>query len=435
MKNSKKYILLISTFFILSCSKNDEVTDSLQTQINTLEATIKALESTINTLTSNLSTTSSSNATLTNELAAAQIALTEAKNLADAATTDIEALQASLLIVNETLTAIDYSETVSLGATGSLVDQSPMQAKKTIYGKWDLGTPPNSSKSSARLNGCEFDFIEFMDDGYLLGIYVAEDDETQIVFGDYYMEENNAGKVERVHLTYDAGDITVDIAILTNIVVTETNGSLSASFDVELSLPEALEVCEASLPGSVVAPKEEPLPEASTANAVSNHAKIIGKWDLINYTETLVYAGPNGRTETNSIDDLFADFCEDMYDGQYDDQYDESSSNPNKFPTSAKTADCEPPVGAILNISNFGTYSITILAANGSVLDTEVSVWEWTNSDQTSLNLDGNDVFEILNLDDNTFTMTLNYFDYETLEDGTTVDIEVTETISFNKIK
>ena len=435
MKNLKKYILLISTFFILSCSKNDEVTDSLQTQINTLEATIKALESTINTLTSNLSTTSSSNATLTNELAAAQIALTEAKNLADAATTDIEALQASLLIVNETLTAIDYSETVSLGATGSLVDQSPMQAKKTIYGKWDLGTPPNSSKSSARLNGCEFDFIEFMDDGYLLGIYVAEDDETQIVFGDYYMEENNAGKVERVHLTYDAGDITVDIAILTNIVVTETNGSLSASFDVELSLPEALEVCEASLPGSVVAPKEEPLPEASTANAVSNHAKIIGKWDLINYTETVVYAGPNGRTETNSIDDLFADFCEDMYDGQYDDQYDESSSNPNKFPTSAKTADCEPPVGAILNISNFGTYSITILAANGSVLDTEVSVWEWTNSDQTSLNLDGNDVFEILNLDDNTFTMTLNYFDYETLEDGTTVDIEVTETISFNKIK
>ena len=435
MKNLKKYILLFSTFFVLSCSKNDEVTDSLQTQINTLEATIKTLESTINTLTSNLSTTSSSNASLTNELAAAQIALTEAKNLADAATTDIEALQASLLIVNETLTAIDYSETVSLGATGSLVDQSPMQAKKTIYGKWDLGTPPNSSKSSARLNGCEFDFIEFMDDGYLLGIYVAEDDETQIVFGDYYMEENNAGKVERVHLTYDAGDITVDIAILTNIVVTETNGSLSASFDVELSLPEALEVCEASLPGSVVAPKEEPLPEASTANAVSNHAKIIGKWDLINYTETLVYAGPNGRTETNSIDDLFAGFCEDMYDGQYDDQYDESSSNPNKFPTSAKTADCEPPVGAILNISNFGTYSITILAANGSVLDTEVSVWEWTNSDQTSLNLDENDIFEILNLDDNTFTMTLTYFDYETLEDGTTVDIEVTETISFNKIK
>jgi chromosome segregation ATPase len=130
MKNLKKYILLFSTFFILSCSKNDEVTDSLQTQINTLEATIKTLESTINTLTSNLSTTSSSNASLTNELAAAQIALTEAKNLANAATTDIEALQASLLVVNETLTAIDYSETVSLGETGSLVDQSPMQAKK-----------------------------------------------------------------------------------------------------------------------------------------------------------------------------------------------------------------------------------------------------------------------------------------------------------------
>ena len=101
----KKLILSFAAFFILSCSKNDEVTDSLQTQINTLEATINTLESTINTLTSNLSTTSNSNAALTNELAAAQIALTEAKNLADAATTNIEALQASLLIVNETLTA------------------------------------------------------------------------------------------------------------------------------------------------------------------------------------------------------------------------------------------------------------------------------------------------------------------------------------------
>ena len=430
----KKLILSFVAFFILSCSKNDEVTDSLQTQINTLEATIKTLESTINTLTSNLSITSSSNAKLTNELAAAQIALTEAKNLADAATTDIEVLKASLSIINETLTAIDYSETISLGATGSLVDQTPMQARKTIYGKWDLGTPPNSSRSSARLNGCEFDFIEFMDDGYLLGIYVAEDNETQIVFGDYSMIENNAGKVERVKLTYDAGDIIIDIAILTNIVVTETNGSLSASFDVELSLPEALEVCEASLPGSVVAPKEEPLPEASTSNAVSNHAKIIGKWDLTSYTETVVYAGPNERTETRSLDELFAGWCE----GEYEDDtavQDESSSKSNKLPTSAKTANCEVPVRAILNISNFGTYSITLFGADGSVIDTEVSLWEWVNSDQTKLNLGDDEEYDIIYLDDNTFTMTAKFYDYETLEDGNSVDIEVTDTFVFNKTK
>ena len=434
----KKLILSLAAFFILSCSKNDEVTDNLQKQINTLEATINTLESTINTLTSNLSTTSNSNAALTNELAAAQIALTEAKNLADAATTDIEALQASLLIVNETLTAIDYSETISLGATGSLVDQTPMQARKTIYGKWDLGTPPNSSRSSARLNGCEFDFIEFMDDGYLLGIYVAEDDETQIVFGDYIMYENNAGKVESVHLTYDAGDITVDIAVLTNIVVTETNGSLSASFDVELTLPEALEVCEASLPGSVVAPKEDPLPEASTANAVSNHAKVIGKWDLINYTSTTVYAGPNGITETYSLDDLFASWCE----GEGEDDtavYDKSSSNSNKFPTSEKTANCEIPVRAILNISNFGTYSITLFAANGSVVDTEVSVWSWVNIDQTALNLGGDDdeydEYNIIDLDDNTFSMTATFNYDERLEDGTMVDVVATDTFVFNKTK
>ena len=97
-----------------------------------------------------------------------------------------------------------------------------MQAKKTIYGKWDLGTPPNSSKSSARLTGCEFDFIEFMDDDYLLGIYVAEDDETVIVFGGYDMIVNNAGKVERVHLTYDAGDTSVDTVSYTHLTLPTT---------------------------------------------------------------------------------------------------------------------------------------------------------------------------------------------------------------------
>ena len=68
---------------------------------------------------------------------------------------------------------------------------------------------------------------------------------------------------------------------LTNIVVTETAGDLSASFDVELTLPEALEVCEASLPGSVTAPKEEPVDEAETATALSNHAKLIGQWSVV----------------------------------------------------------------------------------------------------------------------------------------------------------
>ena len=246
------------------------------------------------------------------------------------------------------------------------------------------------------------------------------------------------GKVESVRLTYDAGDITVDIAVLTNIVVTETNGSLSASFDVELTLPEALEVCEASLPGSVVAPKEDPLPEASTANAVSNHAKVIGKWDLISYTSTTVYAGPNGITETYSLDDLFASWCE----GEGEDDtavYDKSSSNSNKFPTSEKTANCEIPVRAILNISNFGTYSITLFAANGSVVDTEVSVWSWVNIDQTALNLGGDDdeddEYNIIDLDDNTFSMTATFNYDERLEDGTMVDVVATDTFVFNKTK
>jgi hypothetical protein len=92
-------------------------------------------------------------------------------------------------------------------------------------------------------------------------------------------------------------------------------------------------------------------------------------------------------------------------------------------------------VRAILNISNFGTYSITLFGANGLVIDTEVSLWEWVNSDQTKLNLGDDEEYDIIYLDDNTFTMTAKFYDYETLEDGNSVDIEVTDTFVFNKTK
>ena len=134
------------------------------------------------------------------------------------------------------------------------------------------------------------------------------------------------------------------------------------------------------------------------------------------------------------MDELFASWCE----GEDEDDtavYEKSSSNSNKFPTSKKTANCEIPVRAILNISNFGTYSITLFAANGSVVDTDVSVWSWVNIDQTALNLGDDEEYNIIDLDDNTFIMTATFYDYETLEDGTSVDIVATDTFVFNKTK
>ena len=66
------------------------------------------------------------------------------------------------------------------------------------------------------------------------------------------------------------------------MVTQDDDDALNASFDVDLTLPEALEVCQASLPASVSAPKVDPVPEAvSNETTVSNHARLIGEWTVI----------------------------------------------------------------------------------------------------------------------------------------------------------
>ena len=89
-----------------------------------------------------------------------------------------------------------------------------------------------------------------------------------------------------VDLDFDAGTSIVQIARITNIVVTESGGTINATFDIELTLPEALEVCQASLPGSVTCEKEEPMDEATTSSAISNHPKLIGKWELTDFSSS-----------------------------------------------------------------------------------------------------------------------------------------------------
>lgn len=49
-------------------------------------------------------------------------------------------------------------------------------------------------------------------------------DEVGVLFGDYVLNENADGEVTLVDLMFDTRDITLRVARLTNVVVTETAG-------------------------------------------------------------------------------------------------------------------------------------------------------------------------------------------------------------------
>ena len=409
----KNLILLFVGVFFISCS-NDDVTNDLQDQIDQLETTIEGLQSTITTLRTDLNTATATTGTLSGNLATAQQALADAqaalnvaRGLVDTAGTDIDELEASLAFVRTALAGIDYSATVSLDAVGTVATQSAVQAKQTIYGKWNIGAA-SSKYFNTKRGACSFDFIEFTDDNYLLSINLPEDGETGRLFGTYVLNEDSAGNVTSVDLMYDIGATDMRVARLTNIVVSESADVLNASFDVELTLPDALEVCEASLPGSVTAPKEDPVDEAESATAVSNHAKIIGQWAVASLVAS------DGET----LETIFNDFCLD---------HDEATGQDVQRPN------CTPPSSAVINFSNFGTYSLTLLASNGNPLATQVEEWSW-DDDQTVLVLEFDDEStrnEIVELTETRLVFRAEYTDFDIDEaTGTETAIRITETFT-----
>lgn len=396
---------------VISCT-NDEVTSDLQSQIDRLESTIETLQGTIQTLQTNVGAATTANSALSDQLSDAQAAIQAAQNLISSngnnvtsnqtaissATSDINGLDSQisalltrLAFLQEALEGVSYNQAVNLEATGTLSEQTPSQARQTIYGRWDIVGSGAAKSASADRNGCSFEFIEFLDDSYLLVIALPED-EVGVLFGDYVLNENADGDVTSVDLMFDAGDITARVARLTNVVVTETAGELSASFDVELTLPEDIHTCQTSLPGSVTAPKEEPVDEALTANAVSNHALLIGEWSLKDYQSS---NGENLQTilTANCID--------------YDESTGEESIDPN----------CEAAGSAIVNFSDFGTYSISILAQNGQSLDVEIGGWYWEDDQNTFVAFDEEDEddseFDVVSLNENEFIISGSHFTYD----------------------
>ena len=409
----KHFILLFVGVLFISCS-NDDVTNDLQDQIDQLETTIEGLQSTITTLRTDLQTATAATGTLSGNLATAQQALADAqaaldvaRGLVDTAGTDIDELEASLAFVRNALAGIDYSSTVSLDAVGTVASQSAAQARQTIYGKWDIGAA-SSKLFTTKRGACSFDFIEFMDDNYILSINLPEDGETGRLFGTYVLNEDTEGNVTSVDLMYDIGASDMRVARLTNIVVTESADVLNASFDVELTLPEALEVCEASLPGSVTAPKEEPVQEAESASALSNHAKIIGEWAVVGLDTS------DGET----LETALANFCLD---------YNEETQQEEPIDG------CTPPASGIINFSNFGTYSLTMLSAEGTPLFVQIEDWTWDNDQSVLvLEMDGeSDRYDLVEISETRLVFRGTYYDYDYNEaTGEETRITITETIT-----
>lgn len=408
---NKIKIFTTIAFLMVSCSKN--VTDDLQSQITQLEQTIQTLQNNITTLEAQMSTANNANSSLSQQLSAAQTALDNATALIAAANVDIDALEASLSFAQEALEGIDYSAIQGFNSTGNVADQTPAQAKKTIYGRWNIS---GASKSS-----CSYDFLEWNDDTYILSLNLP-DGEKGRAFGPYVLNEAADGTVESVDLMFDAGVTEVRIARITNIVVTESGDTIHATFDIELTLPEALEICQASLPGSVTCVKEEPLEEATTSSAISNHAKLIGKWELTAYE--------------SSDGDTIADIKNQC----------DNSNGDGTTDGAGDGGDCVPADKLYVTFSDFGTYSFVAITSDGSVLNVEVSEWDWHNASQTEMKVYFSDpdspdeygIYNILVLTETDLQVSGGYTETDTVynADGTTTEtsVDITETLSFEKV-
>ena len=278
-----------------------------------------------------------------------------------------------------------------LNATGTVAEKSPEEAKKIIYGKWDL-----SEGQRLTANSCAFNFIEFTDDYYIMGFSVNQ--EIEAVFGTYELNTNADGFVTSVDLHYEMSDTPV--ATLTNIIVTETDEVLYATFTIVLNIPENSEytICN-NLEGDYTANKEDPMEESNTSGAGSNHALLISTWTFVSRT-------------VNGVDDSY-----DIYQspcGYYD--YDEN---------------CTPATDVHLTFSTYGTYSF-VYSGSSSGTRVYTNTWTWTNDTQTSFQVgdETGDIVGIASLTDTQVVFTEN--DVDDIDPGNVNYYEIIYTFTKN---
>jgi hypothetical protein len=246
-----------------------------------------------------------------------------------------------------------------LDATGTLAEQTTEEAKKIIFGRWDFsfGAKPEITKNAmARSNSCEFDYIEFTDDNYILGFLI--DGEPNAAFGTYALNEDANGYVTSVDLYFNNGESDIIIATLTDVVVIEENNEIKATFTIALNTSGSdYEICN-NLEGSHTTQKEDPMEESDSSEANSNHALFVRTWVLVSVVE-------NG---VNITSEMYNEPC------YSDDEY---------------ITDCEPATQLFLSVSTYGTYIFAYTGSSEGTF-TETNSWRWSDDTQTAFYV-GND--------------------------------------------
>ena len=347
----------------------------------------------------------------------------------------IDSTETTITVIVNSNTNITAEFRLILGVTnmtaiGVISEQTIVEAKKIIYGKWDFENSSKSLKSSKKNNSlfdfiepvvhgkkdynnssnssrlqqklsCSFDFIEFTDESYIMSLEAEGD--SYYVSGDYVINATSDGKVSSVDLKYNNGSGEITIATLTDVIVVLTNSSLNATFNIELNIPEESDVAVcSSLSGNFSAEKDEPLEASSSATPDSNHAKLIKTWvfDSVFRTEE-----PNN----NQLDYVFEGYCLD-----YD--YNETTSEYEEI----QIPNCSAPTSIMITFSTYGTYTMYSDGGSDGLIIDEIDSWDWLDSNQNEIVV-GEDEYETFNLTIESITDTLliltvndDYYDEET---------------------
>lgn len=325
-------------------------------------------------------------------------------------------------------------EVFTLDATGTVADQSPEEARKTINGKWTIGGSSSKLSAAKGLN-CTFIGIEFTDDRYAIAIDVNDSDDELVAYGTYELTEGSDGNVSSVDLYENVEGTNYKIATLTNIVVAETANELNATFDVVFNIPANYDgwPCGSSLSGNYSAEKEEPVNGAEDADEDSNFAKIVNTWTLSSYTDS----------DGGSIEELYNEPCYDIYYEIYDsimaelfppliearmaafieangdealtdevlnalvsEVESELQEEVDALTLAAIDGQCEPATKLEVSFSAYGSYIFNYFGSDGSSLETWVDSWDFNNADQTEILVDEDFVLSIDELTNSTLVVT-----------------------------
>ena len=274
------------------------------------------------------------------------------------------------------------SAITNIYATGKVSEQTAEQAKKTIFGKWNLGSSSNSSKGAREVTDCTFSFIEFTEYDYNLTINAPGMSETggvAIIYGDFELVEEGE-KVTKIILKTITETGEQNIAEVTDIEVVETNGQLDISFkfDFIVNLESIGVPCNDNMDKDYSADKEPAVEGTLTADTDSNHYKIIGTWDLTDYSDTL------GGTFSNYFEDCSDEIADSVS------EFADSLSDISDGLTSELDFDyeCIPADAAKLVITTFGTY-IYMGLSDENLVEVVMGNWEWGNEEQTVFSVTG----------------------------------------------